>query len=78
MKIPLVPCASLALGLCLLLVLPAFPQSGGFGSIGPSKGQIIGGIAGGAAVLAVGFWAFSRAIRKESDYFRLARLFRNW
>ncbi len=35
----------------VLLALPAFPQSGG--SIGPSKGQVIGGIAGGAAVLGV-------------------------
>ena len=42
----------MALGLCLLLALPAFPQSGSYGSIGPSKGEIIGGIAGGAAAVA--------------------------
>ena len=56
MKIAFVPRASMALALCLLLARPAFPQSGSYGSIGPSKGEIIGGIAGGAAVLtAVGY-----------------------
>jgi len=44
---------SLALVLGLLLALPAFPQSGGYGSIGPGKGEVIGGIAGGADVLGV-------------------------
>ncbi len=49
MKIPFLPRTSVALIVCLLLALPSFPQSGG--SIGPSKGEIIGGIAGGAVVL---------------------------
>jgi hypothetical protein len=50
MRIHFAPCAPTALGLCLLVPLPAFPQSG---SIGPSKGEVIVGIAGGAAVLGV-------------------------
>lgn len=45
-------CVSLALALGLLLALPAFPQSG-YGTIGASKGEIIGVLAGGAAVLGV-------------------------
>ncbi len=40
----------IAVALCLLLALPAFPQTG-LGGIGPSKGQIIAAIAGAAAVL---------------------------
>jgi hypothetical protein len=43
---------SIALALCLLLAMPAFPQSGG-GHIGPSNGEIIGIIAGVAAGLTV-------------------------
>jgi hypothetical protein len=40
-----------ALALCLLLALPAFPQTGG--NIGPSKGEIIAIVAGVAAALTV-------------------------
>lgn len=43
---------SIALALCLLLTMPAFPQSGG-GHIGPSNGEIIGVIAGVAVGLTV-------------------------
>jgi hypothetical protein len=43
--------ASIALALCLVLALPALPQSGG--TIGPSKGEIIGIIAAVAAGLVV-------------------------
>ena len=53
MRMRSAPGVSVALVLALLLELPAFPQSGGYGSIGPSKGEVIGGIAGGAAVLGV-------------------------
>ncbi len=53
MRIRSGPGVSLALVLGLLLALPAFPQSGGYGSIGPGKGEVIGGIAGGADVLGV-------------------------
>jgi hypothetical protein len=56
MRTPFVLRWTLALSLCLILTLPASPQSGGYGSIGPGKGEVIGGIAGGAAVLgAVGY-----------------------
>jgi hypothetical protein len=49
--------ASAALALCLLLGLPALPQTnGGYGNIGPSKGEVVGAIVGAAAALtAVGF-----------------------
>jgi hypothetical protein len=52
MTIPSVPRASIALALCLLLAMPALPQSGG-GQIGPSNGEIVGIIAGVAAGLTV-------------------------
>src|SRR5215472_19127675 len=42
------------LALCLLLALPAFPQTNGsYGNIGPSKGEIVAIIAGAAAALTV-------------------------
>ena len=45
---------SAAPALCLLLGLPALPQTnGGYGNIGPSKGEVIGIIAGAAAALTV-------------------------
>lgn len=44
----------LVLVLCLALALPAFPQYvGNLGSIGPSKGEVAGAIAGAAAVIVV-------------------------
>jgi hypothetical protein len=46
--------ASAALALCLLPGLPALPQTnGGYGNIGPSKGEVIGIIVGAAAALTV-------------------------
>jgi hypothetical protein len=42
---------SLVLALCLFLVLPALPQTGGH--IGPSNGEIVGIIAGAAAAITV-------------------------
>src|SRR6266849_5812061 len=45
---------SATLALCLLLALPALPQTNGsYGNIGPSKGEVIGIIAGAAAALTV-------------------------
>jgi hypothetical protein len=41
------------MAVCLVLAVSAFPQSGGYGSIGPSKGEVIGIIAGAAAVVGV-------------------------
>jgi len=52
MTIPSLPRTSIALALCLLPAMPAFPQSGG-GHIGPSNGEIVGIIAGVAAGLTV-------------------------
>jgi hypothetical protein len=52
MTIPSLPRTSAVLALCLLLALPALPQSGG-GSIGPSKGEIVGIVVGVAAALVV-------------------------
>jgi hypothetical protein len=42
---------SVVLALCLLLVLPAFPQTGGH--IGPSNGEIVGIIVGAVAAITV-------------------------
>jgi hypothetical protein len=42
---------SVVLALCLFLVLPALPQTGGH--IGPSNGEIVGIIAGAAAAVTV-------------------------
>ena len=50
MKIPFLSRTSIALALCFLLAVPASPQSS-YGNIGPSKGEVIGAIAGAAAVL---------------------------
>ena len=48
---------SAALALCLLLSLPTFAQTGGFGgfgNIGPSKGEVVAIIVGVAVVITVG------------------------
>ncbi|SRR6266436_4000142 len=45
---------SAGLALCLLVAMPAFSQIGGnLGTIGPSKGEVVGIIAGAAAGLTV-------------------------
>jgi hypothetical protein len=51
MNVPCLLRTSVALALCLLLVLPAFPQTGG--QIGPSKGEVVGIIVGAAAAITV-------------------------
>jgi hypothetical protein len=57
---------SAVLAVCLLLALPAFPQTG-LGNIGPSKGQVIGAIAGAAAALtAVGFLVYHETHKHPS------------
>jgi hypothetical protein len=54
MNLPSLPRTSAVVALCLLLAMPAFPQIGGnLGNIGPSKGEVIGIIAGAAAALTV-------------------------
>jgi hypothetical protein len=59
---------SAGLALCLLLALPAFPQLGGnLGNIGPSKGEVIGAIAGAAAALTVvGFLVYHETRKHPS------------
>jgi hypothetical protein len=51
MNVPCLLRTSVALALCLLLVLPAFPQT--VGQIGPSKGEVVGIIVGAAAAITV-------------------------
>jgi hypothetical protein len=51
MNVPCLLRASLILALCLFLVLPVFPQTGGH--IGPSNGEIVGIIAGAVAAVTV-------------------------
>lgn len=63
MRIRFALCAPTALGHCLLLSLPAFPQSG---SIGPSKGEVIGGIA--AAPPSSASWATSSIIHETHKH----------
>jgi hypothetical protein len=56
---------SVALALCLFLVLPALPQTGGH--IGPSNGEIVGIIAGAAAaVTVVGVLIYREALKHPS------------
>ena len=65
MTIPSLLRNCMVLVLCLLLALPALPQSGG--SIGPSKGEIVGIIAGVAAGLAVvGVLVYRESHRRSS------------
>ncbi|MGB9466409.1 MAG: hypothetical protein WBR10_14975 [Candidatus Acidiferrum sp.] len=51
MNVPCLLRTSVALVICLFLVLPTFPQTGG--RIGPSNGEIIGIIVGAAAAITV-------------------------
>ena len=53
------------MSLCLLLALPAFPQTGG--RIGPSKGEVIGIIAGIAAVIVVVGVVVYRGTHKQAS-----------
>lgn len=51
--------------LCLILAVPAFPQN--YGNIGPSKGEVIGIIAGAAAVLGVTGYLIYRGTHKHTS-----------
>jgi len=56
---------SAALALCLLLALPAFPQTGG--NIGPSKGEVVAIIVGAAAAITgVGFLIYHETHKHPS------------
>lgn len=57
---------SIVVVLCVLLAVPAFPQSGGYGP-NISNGEIAGVIAGIAAVLGVGGYLIYRAAHKHSS-----------
>lgn len=54
-----------ALGLCLALSVPAFPQN--YGGIGPSKGEVVGIIAGAAAVLGVTGYLIYRGAHRHGS-----------
>ena len=69
MTIPSLLRGSMALALCLLLELPAFPQIGGgnLGNIGPSKGEIVAIIVGMAVVaVGVGFLVYHETHKRSS------------
>jgi len=55
-----------AMTLCFVLALQAFPQTG-FGQIGPSKGEIVGIIAGAVVGIAVGGYLIYRATHKHAS-----------
>lgn len=53
--------------LCLGVAVPAFPQSGGYGNIGPSKSEVVGIIAGSAAVVGVAGYLIYRGTHKHAS-----------
>jgi hypothetical protein len=57
----------IVVALCVVLAVPAFSQSGGFGNIGPSKGEVIGIIAGAAAAIGVAGYLIYRAAHKHAS-----------
>jgi len=72
MTIPSLLRNSMVLALCLLLALPAFPQTGignlgNLGNIGPSKGEVIAIIVGAVVVLTgVGFLVYHETHKHPS------------
>jgi hypothetical protein len=65
MNLPSLLRTSTVLALCLLLALPALPQTGG--QIGPSKGEIVGIIVGAAAAITgVGFLIYHETHKHPS------------
>ena len=58
---------STVVAFCLVLVVPALPQSGGYGNIGPSKGEVVGIIAGAAAVVGVAGYLIYRGSHKHAS-----------
>jgi hypothetical protein len=53
--------------LCLVLALQAFPQTGGLGNIGPSKGEVVGIIVGAAAGIGVAGYLIYRGAHKHAS-----------
>jgi hypothetical protein len=72
MMIPSLPRASIALALCVLLAVPAFPQQGignlgDLSGIGPSKGEVVAIIVGMVVVLVgVGFLVYHETHKHPS------------
>ena len=69
MMIPSLPRASIAVALCVLLAVPAFPQQGigDLSGIGPSKGEVVAIIVGMVVVLVgVGFLVYHEAHKHPS------------
>jgi hypothetical protein len=56
----------IVVALCVVLAVPAFSQSGGF-NVGPSKGEVIGVIAGAAAAIGVAGYLIYRAAHKHAS-----------
>lgn len=55
----------MVVAVCLVLAVPAFPQN--YGNIGPSKGEVIGIIAGAAAVLGVTAYLIYRGTHRHAS-----------
>ncbi len=53
--------------LCLVLALQVFPQTGGFGNIGPSKGEVVGIIVGAAVGIGVAGYLIYRGTHKHAS-----------
>jgi hypothetical protein len=56
-----------ATALCLVLALQACPQTGGFGNIGPSKGEVVGIIVGASAGIGVAVYLIYRGTHKHAS-----------
>jgi hypothetical protein len=55
------------MALCVVLVTPVFAQTGSFGNIGPSKGEVVGIIVGAAAGIGVAGYLIYRGTHKHAS-----------
>lgn len=58
---------STVVAFCLILAAPVFPQSGGYGNIGPSKGEVVGIIVGAAVVVGAAGYLVYRGTHKHAS-----------